>query len=235
MTDLTPLDGPRRAPSGGDPTKSIVLLLHGYGADGNDLIGLADYWQKDFPETLFLAPHAPERCELSPFGRQWFSLDKYDPDLQRRDPKAGAQVFELMREGVEQARRNVDQFLQTELERCNLSMRDVGFVGFSQGTMVSLFTGLRENVAPAGILGYSGAMISASRLSQEITFRPPVCLVHGEQDDVVPFTAMGACETALKDAGIAVTSHSRPGLGHGIDEGGLDIGRHFLMSIFANI
>jgi len=231
MTDIPILDGPRLNPKSDAVPKNLVILLHGYGADGDDLIALANYWQRDFPKTAFVAPHAPEPCELSPFGRQWFSLEKYDPDLQRRDPKAAATAFEQMIGGAAKASLAVNQFLKAELERWNLSLKDVAFVGFSQGTMLSLYTGLREPEAPAGILGYSGALIGAASLSDDIKCHPPVCLVHGENDEMVPFAALAHAEHALKNAGISISTFPRPGLGHGIDEKGLEIGGQFLKSI----
>ncbi|PHQ68625.1 MAG: phospholipase [Sneathiella sp.] len=226
------LNGPRLDPLNGASPRNLVILLHGYGADGDDLIGLANYWQRDFPHTVFVAPHAPEPCELSPFGRQWFSLEKYDPDLHRRDPKAAATAFEQMIDGAKTASLAIDQFLGAEMARLSFSFKDVAFVGFSQGTMLSLYTGLREAEAPAGILGYSGALIGAERLATEIRCRPPVCLVHGENDEMVPFASLAHAASALKAADIPTVTHARPGLGHGIDEKGLEIGREFLKSIF---
>jgi phospholipase/carboxylesterase len=233
MSDNPILDGPRLSPSNGKSAEKLVILLHGYGADGKDLIGLAQYWQQDFPNTAFAAPNAPEPCEMSPFGRQWFSLAKYDPELQRRNPETGAAIFDQMIEGVDRARNIVLQFLASEMDRHALGLSDVAFVGFSQGTMVSLYTGLRLPQQIAGVLGYSGALVGASTLAQDIQSRPPVCLVHGEVDDIVPFPAMDTAKKALKNADVPVTDHPCPGLGHGIDQQGLDVGRQFLKSILA--
>lgn len=230
MTSVPLLEGPRIEPLSGE-AKHLILLLHGYGADGNDLIPLGRYWQPDFPDAVFVAPNAPEPCELSPFGRQWFSLAQYDPDLQRRDPVAGAEVFNKMTEGARRAQGTIDAFLSKELEAYGLQRTDMAFVGFSQGTMVSLYTGLREQQAPAGILGYSGTLVGADELASELTCRPPICLVHGEEDDIVRFPALSFTQDALKQAGLAVEAHARPGLGHGIDEKGLEIGKSFLTSI----
>lgn len=230
MTLIPELEGPRIDPLSGQ-ARYLVLLLHGYGADGNDLIPLGRYWQQDFPDAVFIAPSAPEPCELSPFGRQWFSLAQYDPDLQRRDPVAGAEVFNKMTEGARRAQGIVDAFLSKELEAYDLQIKDMAFVGFSQGTMMSLFTGLREKEAPAGILGYSGTLVGADRLASEMSCRPPICLVHGEEDDIVRFPALSFTSDALTEAGLSVETHARPGLGHGIDEKGLEIGKSFLTSI----
>ncbi|USG61038.1 alpha/beta hydrolase [Sneathiella marina] len=235
MSNIPLIDGPRLRPLSGSPAKNLVILLHGYGADGDDLIGLAQYWQSDFPDTAFVAPNAPEPCELSPFGRQWFSLERYDPDLQRRDPAAGAEVFASMIEGAQKAQRVVDQFIAKETEAHSLSLSETILVGFSQGTMVSLYTGLREQVAPAGILGYSGALVGDSKLNEELNCRPPICLIHGEEDEIVPFPALARATKMLTDLNIDVTAHSCPGLGHGIDERGLKIGQSFVKEVFSNI
>lgn len=234
MTNIPVIDGPRLTPLSGKPAKNLVILLHGYGADGDDLIGLAQYWQQGFPDTTFVAPNAPEPCELSPFGRQWFSLEKYDPDLQRRDPAAGAEVFASMIEGAKTAQRVVDLFIANETNACGLSLSETVLVGFSQGTMVSLYTGLRERVAPAGILGYSGALVGGEKLAAEIKCRPPVCLIHGEEDDIVPFPALARATKILTDLNVNITAHGCTGLGHGIDEQGLKIGQSFVQSIFSN-
>lgn len=231
MRSIPLLEGPRLGPLNGGPTRHLVVLLHGYGADGEDLIALARYWQDSFPDTAFVAPNAPHPCELSPFGRQWFSLSQFDPDLQRRDPRAGADVYDKMADGVREAQVTVDTFITNELETLGLNYRDMAFVGFSQGTMVSLYTGLREREAPAGILGYSGALVGASVLKSELTCHPPVCLVHGEEDDIVRFPAMAHASKILQQEGIPVQAHACPGLGHGIDERGLGIGKAFLESI----
>ncbi len=230
MTSVPVLEGPRLEPHSGQ-AKHLVLLVHGYGADGNDLIPLGKYWQASLPDTAFVAPNAPEPCELSPFGRQWFSLSQYDPDLQRRDPVAGAEVFNRMTEGARRAQTAIDAYLSRELETYGLQHGDMAFVGFSQGTMVSLYTGLREKAAPAGILGYSGTLVGADALPSELTCRPPICLVHGEEDDIVRFPALSFSYEALKQVGLTVEAHARPGLGHGIDEEGLEIGKTFLTSI----
>lgn len=231
MTETPTIDGPRLPPLSGNPAKNLVILLHGYGADGDDLIGLAQYWQPRFPDTAFAAPHAPELCELSPFGRQWFSLEKYDPKLLRRDPVTGVQVFAAMIEGARSAQRVVEQFIIQETNQHGLSNENTVLVGFSQGTMVALYTGLRAETAPAGILGYSGTLIGDDNLQNEVTSRPPICLVHGEEDEIVPFPALARSNKMLSDLEITVTSHGCPGLGHGINEHGLKIGQTFIKSV----
>jgi phospholipase/carboxylesterase len=231
MTQTPSINGPRLAPLSGKKAEKLIILLHGYGADGDDLIGLAQYWQSSFPAAAFVAPHAPETCELSPFGRQWFSLEKYDPELLRRDPVNGVQVFAAMIEGARSAQKVVDQFIKQEIIQCGLSIEDTVLVGFSQGTMVALYTGLRMKTAPAGILGYSGALVGDKNFQDEVTSRPPICLVHGEEDEVVPFSSLAYSSKMLSDVGITVATHGCSGLGHGIDERGLEIGEAFLKSV----
>lgn len=207
------LDGPRINP----PRKaaSLVVLLHGYGADGNDLIALAEAWRPLLPATAFVAPHAPE---LLPFeamaGRQWFDLTMRDASELRRGTLAAAPT--LMR------------FLDAELARHPLPPDRLALVGFSQGTMMALHVGLRRPIAPAAIVGYSGVIAGPEQLSAEITSRPPVQLVHGEADEVIPVAALAITREALAAAGVPVEWHIAPGLGHGIDADGLALGGRFL-------
>ena len=209
------LDGPRLPPAAGGAPDSLVVLLHGLGADGDDLIGLAPYWAKALPRTAFVSPHAPFPCDMAPMGRQWFSL-------QEREPHAIAAGVE---EGLQHRRRGLD----AEIERHALSADRVALVGFSQGTMMALFVGLRRKGGVAAIVGYSGALVGADRLAAEAVAKPPVLLVHGDADPIVPFGAMAAAEAALREAGIPVTTERRAGLPHSIDEVGLIKGGQFLV------
>ena len=213
------LDGPRLPPAAGGAPDSLVVLLHGLGADGDDLIGLAPYWAKALPRTAFVSPHAPFPCDMAPMGRQWFSL-------QEREPHAIAA-------GVEAAAPVLQAFLDAELERHALTADRVALVGFSQGTMMALYVGLRRKGGVAAIVGYSGALVGAERLAAEAVARPPVLLVHGDADQIVPFGAMAAAEAALREAGIPVTTERRPGLPHSIDEVGLVKGGQFLVGHLA--
>lgn len=229
---MTILEGPRLDPLSQKPAKQLIILLHGYGADGNDLIDLAKIWQTELVDAAFISPHAPQSCELSPFGRQWFSLEQYDPDLLRRDPNRIAEAYEIIAPGAREAQPILEEFIQQEREALSLGWKDIALVGFSQGTMMSLFTGLRQQIAPAGILGYSGALVGADTLPAEITSCPPVTLVHGEEDDILPYPTLALTEQGLKNAGITVSTHTRPGLGHSIDMEGIAIGRKFLSELF---
>lgn len=191
----------------------MVVLLHGYGADGHDLLGLAPSWAPSLPDTVFYAPNAIERCEVG-FGYQWFSLE---------DRSAAR-----MQAGVEAAAPVLDRWLTARLAEHGLPDSACALVGFSQGTMMALHVGLRRKAALAGILGYSGALLAPEKLPAEIQARPKVMLVHGTADQVVPAGALPAAVKALDGAGISVTALSRPGLGHGIDPEGMNRGLAFL-------
>lgn len=201
------LSGPGYGPAAGGAPKQLVVLLHGRGADGNDLIGLAPMLAAELPDALFLAPDAPQPCDGAPFGRQWFSL------IDRTPEKIAA--------GVRGAAPAIDAFLDHHLARHGLTEENLALFGFSQGAMMALHVGLRRAAAPAAVLGYSGMLAAADSLRDEVTARPPVLLVHGEADQVVPHAALAMAETALRDAGVPVEAVSRPGLGHGIDDDGV--------------
>ncbi len=231
-TSAQPLTGPSHGAASGRAAQAVILL-HGYGADGNDLIGLAPYLAQALPDTAFYAPDAPEPCEMAPMGRQWFSLAQYDPDMMRRDPAAMAAVYEAMDAGVRAAAPSVEATIDAVMAREGLSRDRVALLGFSQGCMLALHVGLRlANPPVAAVAGYSGALIGAATLSRDIQARPPVLLVHGEDDPVVPFPAMAAAAEALSGAGVAVETLNRPGLQHGIDEMGIVAGLQLMRRAF---
>lgn len=219
MTDLDDfrLDGPRVEPADGQPPRALVVMLHGLGADGNDLISIAPLWAPHLPFAAFVAPDAPEPCDMAPFGRQWFSL-------QDRDPQA-------MLAGVRTAAPILNAFLDAELEHLGIGADRLALVGFSQGTMTALYTSPRRPEPVAGIVGYSGALLTGPDFTTEAISKPPVMLVHGTADPIVPFGAMAAAKNGLESASFAVETHERPGLGHGIDEEGLRLGLAFLRRI----
>ncbi len=204
------LDGPRWGPADGGAPRKLVLLLHGLGADGFDLIDLAPDWGKAVPGALFVAPHAPEPCDIAPYGRQWFSVSDRTPSQ--------------LEAGVRVAAQALSAFLDAETARLGLAARDVALMGFSQGAMTALFTGLRRDRPPAAILAYSGRLIAPESLAAELRGRPPVLIVHGEADEVVPVEASRTAEAALRGAGVEVESCYRPGLGHGLDDTGIMLG-----------
>ncbi|MFQ5773961.1 MAG: alpha/beta hydrolase [Kiloniellaceae bacterium] len=207
------LDGPRFGRAAGEARK-LVVLLHGLGADGNDLIALAPLFAQVLPDAAFVSPHAPFPCDMAPFGRQWFSF-------QERDAAA-------VLGGVRAAAPHLDAFIDRELARHGLSDGRLALVGFSQGAMMALYVGLRRARPCAAIVGYSGMLIAPELLPAEIRSRPPVLLVHGDADEIVAFPAMAAAETALAANGVAVRAEARPGLGHGIDEVGIGLGAALL-------
>jgi phospholipase/carboxylesterase len=216
---LTVLDGPRLMPESGRPPRQLVLLLHGFGASGDDLIGLAEAWRDPLPEAAFIAPHAPEGMPFADLaGRQWFGLQTFTPD-------------ELWR-GVQRAGPLLDAFIDQELARLGLGSGDLALVGFSQGTMMALHVGLRRRIAPAAIVGYSGIIAGAEHLGDDIQSAPPVLLVHGDQDEVIPAKALELTRDSLAAAQVVVEWHLRPGLGHGIDPVGLAMGGGFLRQAF---
>lgn len=214
--NIRPLTGPRLAPARGAATH-LVVLAHGYGADGNDLIGLAPHWQRILPGAAFVAPNAPEPCAGSPMGYQWFPILRLDPDEMRR--------------GVESAAPILDAFLDEELARHNLPPERLALVGFSQGTMLSLHVGLLRAVKPAAIIGYSGLL--AGEPPQLGTDTPPILLVHGDRDPMIPADALFHSAGTLGRAGAAVQWHLSSGIGHSIDEQGLILGGLFLRMAFA--
>lgn len=209
------IDGPR-LPAASGQAKSLVVFLHGFGADGNDLIAIGQEWRRLLPDTAFVSPHAPERCMATPTGRQWFPLTFRDPDERRR--------------GVIAARPALDAFLDAELARHRLTADRMVLVGFSQGTMMALHAGLRRREPVAAIIGFSGMLVSPEVLQAEAVSRPPILLIHGERDDVIPVDALFAATEALAAAEIPVEWHLAPGLGHGIDGEGLRQGAAFIAS-----
>jgi phospholipase/carboxylesterase len=213
------IDGPRLPPAAGGAPRQIVVFLHGYGADGNDLIALGREWARDLPHAAFVSPHAPEPCGMSPMGRQWFNLSFRDPgELER---------------GVTRSGPVLDAFLDAELKRHNLPANALGLVGFSQGTMMALAVGLRRNPPPAAIVGYSGALPSAEALPRNPGKAPAILLVHGDMDEVIPLDAMLIAREQLAAAGLPVEWHIAQGIGHGIDSEGLRLGGAFLKQAFA--
>jgi phospholipase/carboxylesterase len=214
-----PLDGPRLPPAAGGAAKQLVAFLHGYGADGNDLIALGREWAKLLPHAAFVSPHAPEPCGMAPTGRQWF-------DLTLGDMRAIAL-------GVKRAAPSLDVFLDAQLERLCLGARALALVGFSQGTMMALAVGLKRNPAPAAIVGYSGALATIEAPPKDPASAPAVLLVHGDMDEVIPVDALFIAREQLAQAGLPVEWHVAQGIGHGIDGEGLRLGGAFLKQAFA--
>jgi len=210
MTAVTKLDGPRHPPASGGPARALVILLHGLGANGNDLIGLAPVLSQILPDAAFVSPDAPSPCDMAPMGRQWFSFrSTADADI-----LAGARAAAPI----------LNAFIDSELKRYSLADDRLAMIGFSQGTMMALHVALRRPTPCALVVGYSGALLAPEILAAEIKSRPPVLLIHGEADQVIVFSAMAASEAALLANNVSVHCEARPGLGHGIDEQGLAFG-----------
>lgn len=219
MTDKTVLSGPSVPPVSGGAPRQLVILLHGLGADGQDLISLSPHWGRLLPDAAFVAPNAPERCDMSPYGYQWFSLRDLSPERILRDVRSVAPVL--------------DAFIDASLAEHGLQPENLALVGFSQGTMMALHVALRRDRPIAGIVGYSGALLAPGLLAGEIKSRPPVLLVHGDADQVVPFQAMAGAVSALEAAEVPVEAEPRPGLVHSIDMEGLARGGDFLRRVLA--
>ena len=216
------LSGPSLEPLSGK-TKRLVVFLHGYGADGNDLIDIGRAWQPLLPDTAFVSPHAAEPCGQAPVGRQWFALTFRDPDERWT--------------GVNQAAPALNDFLDAELQRRQLPPGALALVGFSQGTMMSLHAGLRRAAAPAAIVGYSGMFIMPNdgppeSIAGEVRARPPVLLIHGDQDELIPVQAVFHASSALSALDVPTEWHISHGVGHGIDQEGLRHGGEFLARRF---
>ncbi len=209
------LDGPRWGPASGNTPRQLVVLAHGLGADGHDLIDLGHSWAKALPDALFVAPDAPEPNDASAFGRQWFDLwDRSPPQLAASVAVAAADLI---------------GFIDGELDRLHLPADAVALMGFSQGAMVSLHAGLHRAVPPRAILAYAGALLAPPPPTGT---RPPVLLVHGEADGVVPSGASIDAAATLRAARVAVDLLTIPGLGHGLDDEGLSVGALFLQRAF---
>jgi phospholipase/carboxylesterase len=189
--------------------KQLVVLCHGLGADAFDLIDLAPSWQHACPDALFASVHAPFQHD-SGFGRQWWSVADRTPAVM----EAGGRV----------AAEYLHGFIDAELARLALPAEAYAIMGFSQGAMISLFTGLRRTTAPRGILAFSGALIAPETLAEELANRAPVLLVHGEADEAVPVSRSHDAEAALMAVGVPVDAHYIPRLGHGIDDTGISLG-----------
>jgi len=192
----------------------MVIFLHGYGSNGDDLIGLASYWRAALPNTVFISPNAPEICPGAPNGYQWWGLSNLTPGGRAAGVRKPAAVL--------------DSFIDDQLARFGLVEGRLALVGFSQGTMMALHVGPRRAQALAGIVGYSGMLADPDELRTEVRTRPPVLLVHGDADEVLPVTSMPQAKLGLEAAGLDVVTHVSPRLGHSIDEKGLQLGATFL-------
>jgi phospholipase/carboxylesterase len=208
------LDGPRVAPKNGGAPQRLVVFLHGVGADGNDLIQIAPLLQDILPDAAFVSPDAPHAFDMAPMGRQWFSFRDDSPAAINREVAAQYGHF--------------DRFLDAEMARTGLGPDRVALIGFSQGGMIALQTALRRPAPVACVLGLSTVLANSESLPAEITARPPVRLVHGDQDPVLPVAYCERSAQALDAAGVSVDKHILRGRGHEIDQEALGLVRDFL-------
>lgn len=208
------MNGSSLQPISGAGPKQIVLLLHGFGSNGADLISLAPHWQRQLPEALFLAPNAPQRLGSMSAGYQWWPLTTFTPAA--------------LASGAASAAPAIASFVDRKLDQYGLTDSSLAIVGFSQGAMMALHVGLRRTHRVAAIVGYSGMLTGASELSHVPITKPPVLLVHGSADPVVPVAALHAAQSTLKHLGIDVMAHVSDGIGHTVDPTGLRMGGDFI-------
>ena len=208
--------GPIIEPSSGNSPKQMIIFVHGYGADGNDLIGLANYFQSTLPEAIFLSPHAPEACSMNPSGYQWFDLTSTDPAV--------------LWSKILVAADHLNEFIDSKLLEYNIAEENLALIGFSQGTMMSLHVSLRRKNTMAAVLGYSGRLIGADLLKDDLISKPSIYLIHGDQDPMVPYQESLTAEKVLKEYSIDIKTHISEHTQHSIAEDGLRIGVDFLAS-----
>ena len=214
MTDPLTLDGPSVPPSSGGAPKSLVIFLHGYGSNGEDLIGLAPYWQAVLPDTLFLAPDAPQPCPGVPYGRQWWPLTSLTPEARAAGVRVSAPLL--------------NAYIDEQLKGHGLTEANLALVGFSQGSMMALHVGPRRARRLAGVIGFSGMLADPDALAAEVMTKPPILLVHGDADEVLAVSALDHARSRLQALAFDVAALVSPGLGHSIDETGLGLGGQFL-------
>jgi len=216
MSETPKLSGPMLPPKSGAAPRQLMLLLHGYGADGADIIGLGQEWRELWPDMLFVAPNAPDRCDVNSAGYQWFPLSP--------DPISGRIA------GAAQARPVLINFLIDLWAQTKLGPRDTVICGFSQGAMMALHIGTSLDGALIGIVAFSGALIPPEGFGNGRFAKPPVALVHGELDGVVNPELSRESAQVLADAGFEVRLHISPGIGHGIAPDGLAFATQFLLA-----
>ncbi|KAG1649432.1 putative hydrolase [Nymphon striatum] len=210
------LESSRKASKSGEDS-SLVIFLHGYGADGADLLGLADPLSEHLPDTVFTAPNAPERCIGNPMGYQWFPIPWIDGSSEEESER-----------GMMQAVDDLNAYIDATMEEEGLSEAETILVGFSQGTMMALHIAPRRADQFAGVVAFSGRLLRPELLADEAKSKPPVVLIHGDQDDVVPPISMPEAGDALQEAGFPVFGHVMKGTGHGIAPDGLGVALSFI-------
>lgn len=217
MSRFPELNTYRYGPLAAGKPHQLVVLLHGLGSDGQDLIGLAPMLAQGLPNTLFISPDAPFPCDMAPMGHQWFSLQEW--------------TEEAMLKGAEAVRPLVDNYLDNVLKSLGLNDSQMALVGFSQGAMTALYVAARRKNPCAGVLGYSGALLGGREMLQPHIHKLPTCLIHGDSDTVVPVSAWHQAMKHLQEADVPVEGAILPGLAHGIDDRAISSGLSFLKRI----
>ena len=216
---MSTLTGPIVEPQSNKEPKQLIIFCHGYGADGNDLIGLSSHFQHVLPDAIFMSPNAPQKCDLNPMGYQWFDFQSGDP----------AMIWK----GVLEAANTLNSFIDQQLKKYNLRDNDLALIGFSQGTMMSLHVGLRRANPMRAIVGFSGKLIAEELLKDDLASKPPIYLIHGEHDPMVPHQETINATEVLKGHSIEVQKHISPNTPHSIAQDGLEIAIKFLSSKFS--
>jgi phospholipase/carboxylesterase len=223
MNNAPSLMGPEFGPENTSGNiEQLIILLHGLGADGFDLINLAPHFSRAIPNARFVSPNAPENCDMATPGTQagfqWFSLQSREES----DMLSGARDAEPI----------LNKFIDEQKKKYNLSEDKIALIGFSQGTMMSLFVSMRRKAKIAGVIGFSGQLIGKEALKNEAISHPPVILINGDQDELIPVQEQQIAIQELRAVGVEVEGHIMPNLGHSIDAEGIEIARHFLEKIF---
>ena len=213
------LDGPFIAPKSGK-AKQLVMFLHGYGANGDDLIELGHDFADALPDAAFISPHAPDVCEAWSSGYQWFPIRAITPEAMERDKYASIVAPVL------------SAYIDTQLEKWGVDDSGLAVAGFSQGAMMAMYTMPRRKKPCAAVIGFSGMLLDAQGLKGPGIVKMPVLAIHGDADEIVPPDNLARIETGFADAGFEIESIMRPGLGHGIDQFGLKRSLQFLQESF---
>lgn len=238
MTTATDLQGPLLGgiyvpPPSGKAPSHLVVFMHGYGADAQDLAGLIPMFSQQLPDAWYVSLEAPERCEMAPQGRQWFSLRHHAPDMVSRNPQEALKRYESMLPLAEPPAIILNRTLALLLAQTGLTRDKLILVGFSQGTVMALQVALRHATPVAGVIGFSGGLLGAATVKDYVVAKPPVIMIHGDADPMVPNIIMEHSCEMMQEAGINVRAILRPGLGHAIDEPGLQAAFAFLREITA--
>ena len=218
MNDQPTLHGPSVAPASGKAPKQLIIFCHGVGSNGQDLIGLSPYFAKVLPDAQFISPNGPEAFDMDSSGYQWFSLNNTEPASRLEGTQAAAPIL--------------DAFIDQQIAIHSLAAKDVALVGFSQGSMMSIYVGVRRLEQLGGILAYSGAVIAPELVASELKSQPPVLMVHGTIDDVVPVAALYEGVSALQASGVQARGEVVPDLGHSLNDKCIMEGMDFLAECF---